>query len=189
MFDIRSVFNSRQSTDKQVEVTVASTVSFTGSSPQSLRSLQRSSLLILPTFRPNVVLCVSYQSLSGSWHTDLDYGSYRLPELELGFTAGVTGLQGMLTPLRHLIPPLVYPEVFFVCPILKFVFPNGLMRLTVRYFMLVTNNFNWIGLLQWSYIGKTSHGVTLAASHFQMKDLISHLLFIIMYTCISIILW
>jgi hypothetical protein len=39
--------------------------------------------------------------------------------------AGVTGRQGMLTPPRHLIPPLLYPEIR-VCPILKFVFPIGL---------------------------------------------------------------
>jgi hypothetical protein len=46
---------------------------------------------------------------------------------------GVTGQQGMLTPLRHLIPSLVYSEVR-VCPMLKFVFSTGLMRLmTVRY--------------------------------------------------------
>jgi hypothetical protein len=39
---------------------------------------------------------------------------------------------GILTP-RHLIPPLVYHEVC-VCHVLKFVFPTGLMRLTtVRY--------------------------------------------------------
>jgi hypothetical protein len=46
---------------------------------------------------------------------------------------GVTGRQGMLTPPRHLIPPLVYPEVS-VCHILRFVFSTGLTKLmTVRY--------------------------------------------------------
>jgi hypothetical protein len=39
---------------------------FTSSFPQILRSLQRSSLPIQPPYRPNVVSCVSYQSLSGS---------------------------------------------------------------------------------------------------------------------------
>jgi hypothetical protein len=34
----------------------------------------------------------------------------------------VTGPQGVLTPSRHLIKPLVYPDVR-VCPILKFVSP------------------------------------------------------------------
>jgi hypothetical protein len=39
----------------------------------------------------------------------------------------------ILIPPRHLIPPLLYPELR-VCPILKFVIPTGLMRLmTVRY--------------------------------------------------------
>jgi hypothetical protein len=74
-----------------------------------------------------------YQSLNRSWYTDLDYCSYRLPDLELGLWAGVTGRLGILTPPWHLILPLIYPEVR-VCPILKFVFPTGLMRLmTVRY--------------------------------------------------------
>jgi hypothetical protein len=55
--------------------------------------------------------------------------------LEIGLTASVTSLQGMLTPSRHLIPPLVYPEVC-VCPILLFVLSTGLMRLiSVRYFI------------------------------------------------------
>jgi hypothetical protein len=68
---------------------------------------------------------VSYQSLSRFWYTDFDYG---LPKLELGLTAGVTGRQGMLTPPRHLIPSLVFPEVS-VCSVLGFVFPTGFMRL------------------------------------------------------------
>jgi hypothetical protein len=37
--------------------------------------------------------------------------SYRLLELELWFTAGVTGRQGILTPPGHLISPLVYPQI------------------------------------------------------------------------------
>jgi hypothetical protein len=45
LFDIRSLFNSRQSTEKVVDVTGVSTVSFTDSFPQILRSLQRSSFL------------------------------------------------------------------------------------------------------------------------------------------------
>jgi hypothetical protein len=38
---------------------------------------------------------------------------YRLSNLEIGLTAGVTGQQGMLTPLWHLIPPVVF-QVWFV---------------------------------------------------------------------------
>jgi hypothetical protein len=49
---------------EKVDVTGVSTVSFTGSFPQVLWSLQRSSLLILPFFRTNAVWFVSYQSLS-----------------------------------------------------------------------------------------------------------------------------
>ena len=53
--------------------------------------------------------------------TDLDYGSYRLSNAEIGLTAGVTGQQGMLNPPRHLIPPPVYlgvrvsPFVYLTC--------------------------------------------------------------------------
>jgi hypothetical protein len=38
-------------------------------------------------------------------------GSYQLFNLEIGFTEGVTGQQGMLPPQCHLIPHLVFPEV------------------------------------------------------------------------------
>jgi hypothetical protein len=108
-------------------------VSFTSSFLQVFWSLQRSSLPIQPFFGPNSVWCVSCQSLSHFWVTDLDYGLNRLPELELGLTADVTGRQGMLTPPKHLIPPLVCPEVR-VCSIIGFVFSTGFMRLiTVRY--------------------------------------------------------
>jgi hypothetical protein len=109
LFDIRSVFNSRQSTDKQVDVTGVSLISFTGSFPQILRLFQLSSFPILPSLRQNAVWCVSYQSWSRSWYTGLDYGMCRLPELELGITAGMTSRQGMFTPAKHLIPPLIYP--------------------------------------------------------------------------------
>jgi hypothetical protein len=74
-------------------------------------SLQRSYLLIQPFCGSHAVWYVSYQLLSRSWHTDLDYGSYRLSNVEIGLTAGVTGQQGMLTPPWHLIPPLVFPRV------------------------------------------------------------------------------
>jgi hypothetical protein len=129
LFDIRSVFSSRQSTDKQVDGRGVSTVSFTG----SFLHILRSNLPIQSSFGSNAVWCVSYQSLSRSWYTNVDYGLHRLPEPELGLMAGVTGRQEMPTPPRHLIPPLVYLEVC-VCPILKFVFPMRLLGLmTVLY--------------------------------------------------------
>jgi hypothetical protein len=84
-----------------------STVLFTGSFPQILWSLQRSYLPIQPFVGSHAVWYVSYQSLSPSWHTDLDYGSYRL----VGLTAGVTGQHGMVTPLWHLIPLMIFTEV------------------------------------------------------------------------------
>ena len=53
-----------------------------------------------------------------------------------GLTVGVTGQQGMLTPPRHLIPPLVYPGPR-ICLTLVFVFYLGLtILITVRYLCL-----------------------------------------------------
>jgi hypothetical protein len=80
---------------------------------------------IQPSFRSNTVWCVSYQSLSCSWYTDLDYDSYRFRAhggCEQSWGVEVGG-GGVLTPPRHLIPPQIYPEIR-VCPILKFVFPT-----------------------------------------------------------------
>jgi hypothetical protein len=100
-----------------VDVTRVSIFSFTGNFPQILWPLQRSSLLKQPSFRPTAVWCVSYQSLSHSWHTDLDYSLYHILHLEVRLMAGVTSQQGMLTPFWYMIPLLVYLEVH-VCPIL-----------------------------------------------------------------------
>jgi hypothetical protein len=43
--------------------------------------------------------------LRRSWHTDFFCELFCLPDLEIECTAGVTGLQGMLTPPGHLILP------------------------------------------------------------------------------------
>jgi hypothetical protein len=75
-FDIRSVFSSRQSTDKQVDVTGVSTISFAGSFPQISRSLQWSYLPIQPFVRSHAVWYVNC-----SWHNDLDNNLYRLLNL------------------------------------------------------------------------------------------------------------
>ena len=48
-----------------------------------------------------------------------------LPDQDCGLTAGVTGQQGILTPPKHLIPPLVCPGVR-VCPTLVSVLYLGL---------------------------------------------------------------
>jgi hypothetical protein len=75
-----------------------------------------------------------------SIYTDLDYGSNRLPELESGLTVGVTCREVMLTPLRHLIPPLVNPD-FLVCSILKFALPTYLLKLITSLFIHVRFHF------------------------------------------------
>jgi hypothetical protein len=38
-------------------------------------------------------------------------GSYYIPNLEIGLTAGVTGRQGILNPPGHLIPILIYSVI------------------------------------------------------------------------------
>jgi hypothetical protein len=63
---ISLLFSSRLYTDKQVDVTGISTVSFTGSFPQILWSLQQFYLPIQPFFGPHAVWYVLYQSLSRS---------------------------------------------------------------------------------------------------------------------------
>jgi hypothetical protein len=90
--------------------------------------------LILPIqsfFGPHAVWYVSYQSLSCSWHSDLDYGAFSLSKIKIGLTAGATGQQGMLTPPTS--------DIFIgpCTPILWFIFSVGLMRLiTVRFFVI-----------------------------------------------------
>ena len=44
-------------------------------------------------------------------YTAVDYELLRLSESDYWLMVGVTGQQGMLTPTRHLIIPLVYPGV------------------------------------------------------------------------------
>jgi hypothetical protein len=79
-----------------------------------------------------------------SWHTDLDYGFYRVPDLETWLTVDVIDQQGMLTFPFYLIPPLIYSEIQGpYTSTLWFVYPIGLMRLiTVRqicYFIYISS--------------------------------------------------
>jgi hypothetical protein len=50
----------------------------------------RSSLPIQPSFRPNAVWFVSYQSLSHPWHTNLEYSSYAYSSQAPDPTSGVS---------------------------------------------------------------------------------------------------
>jgi hypothetical protein len=89
-----------------VDVTGVSTVSFTGSFPQIVWCLQRSYYFLCATccvicFIPIIKLFLT---------TDLDYGSYRLSNVEKELTVCVTVQQGVLTPPWHLIPSLIYSE-------------------------------------------------------------------------------
>jgi hypothetical protein len=83
--------------------------------------------------------------LSHSSNTDLDYGSYRLSNLEIGLTAGVTGQQGM-----HLIPPLLFSGVrvsliltadFSVYLTRSTDFDSGLFRLPNLDTLILTTDF------------------------------------------------
>lgn len=53
---------------------------------------------------------VSRQLLT-RFYTYVDYGLLRSTDFNHWFMVGVTGQQGILTPPRHLIPPLVYSKV------------------------------------------------------------------------------
>jgi hypothetical protein len=53
---------------------------------------------------------------------------------EIGPTAGATGQQGMFTPLRHLIPPPVYPMVRF-SPFISLVIPTCVSRLITLWYL------------------------------------------------------
>jgi hypothetical protein len=82
---------------------------------QILWSLQRSGLPIQLSFGPHAIWSVFYLSVSHFWYTDLDYGLYCLPDLEIRLMAGVNSWHRLFTLPRHLIPPLIYSEVR-VCP-------------------------------------------------------------------------
>jgi hypothetical protein len=116
---------------KQVDVTEISTVSFTGSFPQILLSLQQFSLPIQTSFGLNAIWRISYRSVSRSWHTDVDYGWHCLHDLEIGLTAGMTGRQGILTPHRY---PILHCTLgisrgpCLLHSLNRFVFPTWLMR-------------------------------------------------------------
>ena len=61
--------------------------------------------------RYNDLICPCNLSLGRSLHTNIDYGSYRLSNLDIGLTVGLTVQQGMLTPPWHLMPPLIYSDI------------------------------------------------------------------------------
>jgi hypothetical protein len=77
---------------------------------------ENNQMLLSNCYEPMVLLY-----LNCSWHTDLDYCSYYLLDLEIGLRKGVIGGHGMLTPPTHLVPHLVHPEVH-VYAILWFLF-------------------------------------------------------------------
>jgi hypothetical protein len=58
-----------------------------------------------------------YELLSRSLQSDFACGLFRFPGLDVALAASVAGLQGMLTPPRNPIRPLVYPGVIISCNI------------------------------------------------------------------------
>jgi hypothetical protein len=69
--------------------------------------------------------------LSDMFHTNLDYGSYHLANLEIGITLGVTSQQGMLIPPWPLVPSLVFPGVHVTCGLFHYL--NWTLILTVDF--------------------------------------------------------
>ena len=100
MFCIRSIFESRHATYKLVVVAGVS---------QILWSIKKSGLSIQSVIKSNYILHVS-RHLLNCLSIDFDNGLLHIPDLDYWVTADVTGQQGMLTPPRHLIPPLIYIE-------------------------------------------------------------------------------
>jgi hypothetical protein len=74
----------------------------------SRQHVARSMDVIVRRYYHCIFLCMSNLL---EYNTDFDCGFLHVPNLLSRHTAGVTGRQGMLTPPRHLIPPLVYLEV------------------------------------------------------------------------------
>jgi hypothetical protein len=63
------------------------------------------------TFK-NYTVYTFHQLLGRFGHTAVDFGLFRVPDLESELSrAVVTDQQGTLAPSRHLIPSLLYPEV------------------------------------------------------------------------------
>jgi hypothetical protein len=60
-------------------------------------------------YKGNVVTCTSciFVEKSNAYHCCFDCGLFHIPDLAIRFTADVISRQGMLTPFRHLIPPLI----------------------------------------------------------------------------------
>jgi hypothetical protein len=124
---------------RQLFVTGIPTVSFTDS---FLRSLYWSTLPVT-SIRSDSVWYVRRFLTHCFLQRIVLFTCYR----NIGLTAGVTGLQGMIAPPRYLVPLLVYSGVLF-CPLLWFVFPTGLMRWTAISFM-DCNNSRILIKLQW----------------------------------------
>jgi hypothetical protein len=95
--------------------------------------------LVFPGVHIGLVFTVSFTWLTEDFffqtgRTEFDCGLFLNVDklilvFEMGQMASVTGRQGMLTPPRHLIQPLVYPEVR-ICPILKCIVSTRLLKLT-----------------------------------------------------------
>jgi hypothetical protein len=64
---------------------------------------------IQPFIESNNVRHISYQMPDSSWHTGFGCG---MSCQDIRLTAGISVRQGMLTPSKNLIPPLVYPGTF-----------------------------------------------------------------------------
>jgi hypothetical protein len=65
----------------------------------------------------NAVQHASYTLLCCSWRTNFRYWLFRLLDLKIRLMTGVPGENGMLTPLKHLFPPLFYPHSLMYFPI------------------------------------------------------------------------
>jgi hypothetical protein len=81
LLDIRSVFRSRQFTDKQVDLRGFNCLVYRQLSANFM--VVTTVLFTHTTFLWATCCLICFQSFSCSWHTDLDYGSYRICNLEI----------------------------------------------------------------------------------------------------------
>jgi hypothetical protein len=109
---------------------------------------------------------VSYQSLSRSWHTDLDYSSFSLSKMKIGLTAGVTGQQVlMLTLPWHLIPPLVFSGV------------HVSLIFTVDCFIAWTGHWFWLQIFPLTW-----HGVLILTVDCSVYLILTHWFWLLIFT-------
>jgi hypothetical protein len=122
-----------------------------------------------PFFGSHAVWYVSYQSLSSSWHADLDYGSYRLSTVEIlrahkGCDRSTGDAYSSMAPdyTSHLFRDLCTPILWFASPI-------GLMRLITVYYFCHFIEFVFLCSLHENPLVRRPRPVNLRSGQWKLK--------------------